>query len=77
MNTCTIYFWKEKASLKIRKKMNELKSWDFLKLSFMAKALSNGKSQNDHLLVNEDVFTSLTSNLITYFVEGLILGKKS
>ena len=43
----------------------------------MTKALLNGKSQNYHLIANEEFYTSLTSKLITHFIDGFTLGKKS
>ena len=43
----------------------------------MKKVISNVKSQNHHLNVNEEFFISLTSKYITYFIDGFTLAMKS
>jgi hypothetical protein len=44
----------------------------------MTKALSNGKSQNYHVIANEDFFTSLTFKLIfTCFINSFSSRKKA
>ena len=43
----------------------------------MKKALANGKLQKYHLNANEECFISLSSKLITYFINNFTLGMKS
>ena len=43
----------------------------------MTIAFSNCKSQNYHLNANEEFYRSLTSKLITYFIDGFTSGMES
>ena len=59
-------------------KISKLKLKHYFNCSFeTTNALSNGKSQKYHLIANEAFFISLTSKLVTYFIDGCTLGKKS